>query len=266
MTGALILLLPIIAYASAILFLQCGWFTFNYEHKKIPYSLGVLVVFCLLGFLLAFQRETTVLTTMSVIYIIGVWFIGLIDDIFGAKKTKGLKGHFLHFIRHGKISTGLLKVGGTVGLAFAYLLTLQPQSLEEWVRTGIILILTPHIMNLFDTRPLRVWKISFVYSLFFVSVFAAMPFTFYLYLLTYFFVHYVLEGHKVAMLGDNGATALGAILAVLTASYAPIQYQWYVILLFCTLTLLAEKVSFSRWIEQSPILRRIDSWGVYSSK
>ncbi|WP_078552947.1 hypothetical protein [Bacillus alkalicellulosilyticus] len=265
MTLLLIFSIPLLAYVSMRLFTKANWMVLNYQKVMVPYSLGVLIIY---GYLLAFLIFPAIplFSYMSMLYIIGIWIIGLIDDVFGGKETKGLTGHFTQLITRGKVSTGLLKVIGTVTLTYAFLLYLQPLSIELWIRNGLILLLTPHIMNLFDTRPLRVWKVCVIYAILLVGVFQTMPFFVYLYLLIFLFTHYVFEGHKLAMLGDNGATTLGAILAVVTVFHAPTQFQWYVVLLFITLTILAERVSFSKWIESSPLLRRIDRWGNYSTK
>ena len=256
--------LPFVAIVTMLLFYKLKWATTNYLGNLVPYSLGcfVLYSFLLFGFFAPFH--TAVFSGISMLYLVGIWFIGLIDDRFGDRKTKGLKGHISAFLYKRTVSTGMLKIFGTVVLTYFLLFFLDLKSMEQWFRFAILLLLTPHVMNLFDTRPLRVWKVSLLHCALFLPLLDFMPFSYYLYIVTFFFIFYVLEGHAVAMLGDNGATLIGGILALLTIFHAPVQQQYEVISLLVLLTIFAERVSFSQWIEKHPILRFVDSWGISS--
>lgn len=261
-----LLTLPVIAYVTMVGFVRLNWMTLNYEKEQVPYSLGVFILYTYIAFAFLSPIFTPVFSIISFIYVMGVWATGLLDDLYGEKETKGLKGHVKQFLRKGIISTGLLKLIGTVVFTTILLLYLQPTFWYEWLRYGLILLLTPHVMNLFDTRPLRVWKVSLLYGAFFLPLLEMMPFFIYLFLLSFFFVFYVMEGHKVAMLGDNGATLIGAILGLLTIFHATVLQQWLLLSFLILLTVIAERISFSRWIEKSKFLRVIDQWGINSSK
>ncbi|MBU8907748.1 hypothetical protein [Desertibacillus haloalkaliphilus] len=259
----LIFLVPILTYLFMRVFKAFGWTTTNFEGKDIPYSLGLIVVFSFIVFSLVAPIENQASSLYSFLFITCIWFIGFIDDRFGDLGPKGLHGHFKYLLKEGKVSTGLLKVVGTVGVSFFYLFVyLQPATIAEGVRYAALLILTPHIMNLFDTRPLRVWKITLLHSFLFLSFIDLLPFSFTVFLLTVFFVLYVFEGHQLAMLGDNGATSIGAVLALLTILYTDVQVQWSAVAVYALLTIIAEKSSFSYWIEKTPLLKRLDRWGL----
>lgn len=260
----LVIILPIIAFLSMFLFYHLDWTTKNYEGDRIPYSLGVYIIFSYFLFQYLYIEQAVFLAL--ILYLSGIWAVGLVDDRFGSLEQKGLRGHIKAFITEGKLSTGILKITSTVVLSFYFILYLQPLTTVEWIRYGIILVLTPHIFNLFDTRPLRVWKVSLLYGSLFLLLLQYMPFSAYLYLVTFFFVFYVFEGHKIAMLGDNGATLIGGIFAVITIMQASISQQWTLIGLFFLLTILAEKTSFSRVIEKSNVLKWLDRLGIASSK
>ena len=63
------------------------------------------------------------------------------------------------------------------------------------------------------------------------------------------------------MLGDGGANALGAAIGTAVVLDAPRVVRLAVLAGVLTLTAASEKVSFTRVIEQTPVLRRIDGWG-----
>lgn len=256
--------LVLLAYITMVIFTKFHWTAANYEGKQIPYSLGTFILISYLGFQILFVEQVYFFAFFS--YSIGIWFTGLIDDWFGTKEQKGLKGHLKAFVFHGTISTGIIKIIATIIFSIYFLIFLQPLEIDDWFRYGIILILTPHIMNLFDTRPLRVWKISLMYSSLFLSILQYFPFSAYLYILTFLFIFYVFEGHKIAMLGDNGATLVGALLAVMTILHATVIQQWVLIGLFFLLTIIAEKTSISKIIEKYGVLKWLDQLGVHSQK
>lgn len=258
--------LPFIAYGCMLLFKRQHWTVTNFEGKETPYSLGGFVLLSYLLNTYFLPDESMEKSVYVFVYIIGLWGIGLIDDVFGDRKPKGIKGHFRNFIKSGKVSTGLLKVIGTLGLTCFFLTHLSPPTGEAWIRYGIILILLPHVFNLFDTRPLRVWKVSLIFCLIFLPLMNTVPFSMGIYILTFIFVFAVFEGHRLAMLGDNGSTLVGGIIAVLSIFYLTSFQQWILILVIVFLTLFAEYRSFNQIIDNSRILSIIDRWGLSSSR
>lgn len=233
----------------------------NYQGRKIPYNLGVVVVYSY-AVLFAFPPALIPsLSLMAFIYILTIWVLGFIDDAYGSPFPKGLKGHLFHSIKHRSVTTGLLKAVGTMVIALVFVWSEQTEFL-----TGLaaFLLLTglPHMMNLFDTRPLRVWKVAFVLSAFLMVILPLPPFTFVIILLTIFYLLFILEGHKKAMLGDNGATAIGAIFAVVFIHHTSLFIQIGIISIVAFFILLAEKKSFSVLIERVRLLRFIDQIGI----
>ena len=63
------------------------------------------------------------------------------------------------------------------------------------------------------------------------------------------------------MLGDTGANALGAALGATWVQGRSKTAKLAVLGVITALTLMSEKLSFSRLIEANPLLSRIDSWG-----
>ncbi|WP_088104741.1 hypothetical protein [Halalkalibacter urbisdiaboli] len=262
----LILLLPVMALLSMFAFRCANWTTINYEGQQIPYSLGVFVVFSY-AVLCAFPpTQSLVFSYGALAYVIGIWLIGFLDDRFGQAYPKGLKGHFSCLVAEKKVTTGVMKVIGTLLIAMLFTYYYQPQSVWEGIRCFLLLTWLPHVMNLFDTRPLRVWKVVLFFTVILLLTVALPSLTMMIYLLVVFYLTFVLEGHRRAMLGDNGATAVGAILALLTVSHTSIIFQSAVIILSFSLMVIAERMSFSALIEQRSVLRWVDKIGIPSRR
>ncbi|WP_332695910.1 hypothetical protein [Halalkalibacter lacteus] len=254
--------MPVVAYLSMITFQTMNLGVLNYENKQVPYSLGVVIIYSF-AFTYAFPPQINeTLSFSAFLYVFSIWFLGLIDDIYGKPYPKGLKGHIMHAIGKGIFTTGLVKAVGTVAFAILFLWMNQPDSIVASFVALCLLIGFPHVMNLFDTRPLRVWKVT-VCIVIFVLITNPLPsFVFIMILLSVFYVLYVLEGYKKAMLGDNGATVIGAILAVVILNHLSLLLQMLLLFIVVLFIALAEKYSFSKVIERSSLLRRIDQLGV----
>jgi hypothetical protein len=63
------------------------------------------------------------------------------------------------------------------------------------------------------------------------------------------------------MLGDAGANALGAVLGFGSVAKFGVRGRWLAIGALAGLTLLGERRSLGRLIEQTPILRELDAMG-----
>jgi hypothetical protein len=65
----------------------------------------------------------------------------------------------------------------------------------------------------------------------------------------------------VAMLGDTGANAAGALLGTAFLQRAGRRGRLVALVVLAGLTLASEKVSFTRVIESTPVLRELDALG-----
>jgi hypothetical protein len=63
------------------------------------------------------------------------------------------------------------------------------------------------------------------------------------------------------MLGDCGAAALGAAIGFAATRQLPVPHKVGVLAALVALTLVSERVSFSRVIRDHPLLSRLDAWG-----
>ena len=93
-------------------------------------------------------------------YLIGVAFLGLLDDFLGGAELsgapRGWRGHG-RALRQGRLSTGAIKAVGALALA-AYVVS--HRGLESWryLADVALLILATNLFNLFDLRPGRAEK------------------------------------------------------------------------------------------------------------
>jgi hypothetical protein len=107
--------------------------------------------------------------------VVGVFALGLADDAFGASGPKGFRGH-VGELRHGHLTTGLVKVIGIGGIALFYGVSAATGVLERsnvtvdpayrsglflvaWLLAAVVIALSANLMNLLDLRPGRALKV-----------------------------------------------------------------------------------------------------------
>lgn len=205
--------------------------------------------------------------------------VGLVDDLVGTSHDKGLRGH-LGALRRGRLTTGGLKV---LGIGIATLAGSWPLlaaerarrraaggtaagSLLDVVVSGALVAGSANLGNLLDLRPGRVLKVVLAASPLLLrgapsqgdllwaagsgAALAMLP----------------PDLGERAMLGDCGANAAGALLgsAVVTATGTRARgrtTRGALLALVVALTLASERVSFTRVIEATPVLRELDAAG-----
>jgi hypothetical protein len=160
--------------------------------------------------------------------------IGLADDLFSGPE-RGVAGH----LRAGR-STGVLKL---VGIPLVGLLATRRLS-------GALLVgLAANAVNQLDTKPGRALK---AYAL------AALPLRAPL-LPAVILAPYDLR--EMAMLGDSGSNALGALLGLSSVDRFTGRSRWLAIGALAGLNLLGDRISLGDAVERSPSLSRLDRVG-----
>ncbi|SDY57109.1 hypothetical protein SAMN05421736_102299 [Evansella caseinilytica] len=238
-------------------FNRCRLHVKNYLGKWVPYSIGS--VFFVLLTADYFFFATFVTDFSSYLYLSVVWVLGLIDDIFGQPFPKGIKGHLSLFYHKREVSTGLLKAAGVVVAATIFLFF---HSGEDNVNGSLLLllILFPHTMNLLDTKPLRVLKAAVL--LIFIPLLALTTNAIvFLYLFLVLVLWGVAESTMKAMLGDNGAMLAGAFGAVAAFEIKSGVFTLAALIFAVFVTWYAEKSSVQTWLENTPLIRKIDQFG-----
>ncbi len=182
---------------------------------------------------------------------------GFIDDLAGGKKHQGFKGHFRSFF-DGHVTTGLLKAVISATAVFLVIIVKEDNIIFMLSDLLLILLMT-NLINLFDLRPGRALKFFLLlcipllkngeYFLYLIPIFLLM-------------IRYLsLEFKGKVMLGDTGSNTLGVILGL--GYVNTFNFQLRVILLIGLLffNIEAERVSFSKIIQNNPVLNWFDHLG-----
>jgi UDP-N-acetylmuramyl pentapeptide phosphotransferase/UDP-N-acetylglucosamine-1-phosphate transferase len=191
--------------------------------------------------------------------------VGGYDDLAGARpdqaRDKGLAGH-LRALREGRVSAGAVKVAGIgAAAAVAAVLTRRQRgsgALVDGVLTTGLVAGTANLVNLLDLRPGRAGKAAALTAAATLAgpagALVAGPLGATLAVLPDDL------GERV-MLGDSGANAVGALLGLRLASVPGRAPRAALLGVIVGLTLVSEKVSFTKVIEATPGLRELDRLG-----
>ncbi|MEO5982593.1 MAG: hypothetical protein ABIQ13_09800 [Pedococcus sp.] len=205
---------------------------------------------------------------------------GALDDLVGDSSSKGLKGH-LGALARGEVTTGAVKVLGLglTGLATAALVDGRARghardgapTLVDTLVGGAVVAGSANLLNLLDLRPGRALKVALVWGVLTAgrprsttagtasgtasgaaagaaAAGAALG-----------LLRPDLDGQ--AMLGDTGANSAGAVLGVALVQATGRRGRLGSLAVLSALTLASEKVSFTKVIESTPVLRDLDALG-----
>lgn len=187
--------------------------------------------------------------------------VGLYDDIVGArpeqKAYKGFKGH-LRGLREGRVTAGMAKVAGIGAAALLASAMLGGKRKFDVLLGAGVIAGSANLLNLLDLRPGRALKTGLLVggplSLGQNGVGLAGPIGAASSLLPQ-------DLDEDIMLGDSGANAMGAVIGVNVAARTGRFGRLLVLAGLTGLTLASEKVSFTKVIDKTPVLREIDGWG-----
>ncbi|MFI4989389.1 MAG: hypothetical protein ACHQHO_00540 [Solirubrobacterales bacterium] len=251
----------------------------NYRGRALPFPFGLLTLAAALVALVPLML-LAVLASAEVfhpeirpaaVYALGVLALGLIDDTLGERAPvgsegeerpalRGLRGHGAAVLR-GELSTGALKAVGSLGLA---LLAMSWLGLSDgrWLLAVAVLVLATNAFNLLDLRPGRATK-AFVLLGLGLGIGSGGPRQ--LWTLGLFAAPALVAGlydlRERAMLGDTGANLLGALAGLWLVLALSGTGQVIALILLAGLTLYGELRSISGFVERTPGLRQLDSFG-----
>ncbi|MEA2452702.1 MAG: UDP-GlcNAc:undecaprenyl-phosphate/decaprenyl-phosphate GlcNAc-phosphate transferase [Actinomycetota bacterium] len=195
------------------------------------------------------------------ILLVAMFLVGLWDDLKGDERPRGFAGH-LEALRGGALTGGMVKLigGGLAGLASIYLLD-DLVDVPLLLLGGACIALSANLFNLLDRAPGRASKVWLIVAVVVASqspdwrlwaagtagaVIATLP----------------LDLRAVGMLGDAGANPMGAVLGLgLVMGSGSLAALGVIVAVLLGLNLLSEKVSFSKVVEQTPWLARLDHLG-----
>src|SRR2546423_13620579 len=244
----------------------------NYRGRPLPFPLGALTPAAALVALVplallqqlgsseVFHAEAVAVA----LYALGVIALGLLDDMLGARAgrpaPRGWRGHSAAVLR-GELSTGALKAAGSLGLAL-FVTSFQALSDARWLLASAVLVLATHFFNLLDLRPGRATKALLILGAgLLIGSQDARP----LWSLGLFAGPALVAGacdlRERAMLGDSGASLLGALAGLWLLAPLPGTRQGVPRSLLAAPTLYRELYSPSALIQKTPAPRRPESLG-----
>jgi UDP-N-acetylmuramyl pentapeptide phosphotransferase/UDP-N-acetylglucosamine-1-phosphate transferase len=200
---------------------------------------------------------------------IGAGAVGAYDDAVGGRPghagAKGFRGH-LAALRQGRVTSGLVKIVGVGAAALAAAGHLDHRTpgrrlgAVDTLAAAALIAGTANLFNLFDLRPGRALKVGLAASVpLSVAGGPAAP------------AAAATAGAAAAllpadlgertMLGDAGANALGAMLGTVAAARTGRRGRLALLAGVVALTAASERVSFTRVIERTPVLRELDALG-----
>jgi UDP-GlcNAc:undecaprenyl-phosphate GlcNAc-1-phosphate transferase len=248
--------------------LDGGFVRQNYRGVEVPFPLGFVIVSAAAVALvpLALLHELAEADVLrpelaaSAIYVLGVAFLGLADDVFSGS-SRGWRGHGAAVLRGG-FSTGALKAVGSLGLAL-YVLPGRELGTGRYLLAVAVLVLATNLFNLLDLRPGRSVKV-------FVALGVGLTLgawetdaaaTLGLFLGPVLVVG-LYDIRERAMLGDVGSNLLGALAGLWMVLVLSTTGQIVALVLLLAITAYGEVRSISELVDRVPLLRRLDSIGV----
>lgn len=239
----------------------------NYRELSVPFPFGVLsvagAVIAMVPLALVERLELAKVfhpeTLTVAVYVVGVAFLGLVDDTLGGK-PRGWRGHG-RAVLHMQLSTGALKAAGSLGLAL-YAISYAGLSTGRWLLASAVLVLATNVFNLLDLRPGRATKVFVLLGIgLTIGAASVRP----LWALGLFVGPALIAGlydlRERAMLGDTGANLLGALAGLWLVLAMSEVGQAVALAVLALITVYGELRSITTLVERVPLLRKLDSWG-----
>jgi UDP-N-acetylmuramyl pentapeptide phosphotransferase/UDP-N-acetylglucosamine-1-phosphate transferase len=251
---------------------QGRWTRSNHRGEPISMLEGPAVAAGLLAGSLVGAPTGRAAAALGVATAAGAAF-GIVDDLAedADAKRKGLRGH-LGAMARGEVTTGGLKVLGIgAGALVAAALAVPGRDasgaevsrggrLLDVATSGALIAAGANLLNLLDLRPGRALK---------AATLVAGPLALgagagaggAAAVLGASGAAFDQDLAETDMLGDGGANALGAALGAALVLSAPRRVRLAALGVVVGLTVASEKVSFTRVIERTPVLRELDALG-----
>jgi UDP-N-acetylmuramyl pentapeptide phosphotransferase/UDP-N-acetylglucosamine-1-phosphate transferase len=232
------------------------WHRQNFRDREVSLLLGPAVA---AGAIVGLAAAGSAPRRRATLAVAAIGLVGAYDDQYGNSHARGLGGH-LEALRHGRVTTGVVKLVTMGGVAAAASRRQHRKPID--VALGTVLVAgTANLVNLFDLRPGRAAKVTSVAAFALSRVgdptaraVASVAGS----------VAGAALGPDVrehAMLGDCGASALGATLGWSLATRPSRLGRIAAASGVVAATLASERTSFSAVIEANPVLRTIDGLG-----
>ncbi|NLB18100.1 MAG: hypothetical protein GX825_05065 [Syntrophomonadaceae bacterium] len=241
---------------------QGGAIRRNFCNDEIPVAGGltflvaVLATFIILHFFNLFDIGGV---EFYLIAVMGMAFLGFIDDMLGQRDSLGFRGHFSLLFTKGRLTTGALKALGG-GMIAIYVAMVYSADMGELVVNFLLVALFTNSMNLFDLRPGRCIK-AFLLIFFPLLLFQGELFLAFLPLVGAVLAFFPGDLKAKVMMGDTGSNVLGVTLGVMAVWGLSLSVRIGLVILLVALHILTERYSLTKIIEANQGLSWFDSLG-----
>ena len=223
----------------------------NAYGAHIPVTYGIIPAIALMMIMLVAHPAPL----SACLLVFGFCVVGLLDDVYGSAAYRGIKGH-LSALRQGTITTGLIKL--VASPIMATLFAVSEYGIHNWLAYVYIIMMaaSSNAFNLLDLRPGRSQGFAIISLLGILTVFHA-PIVIGAVLVL--LITIIPDARAKVMMGDSGAIAIGAGIALVVIASSNIILSVTYTILVVGLNLIAEKYSLGTLIAQSVVLRKIDN-------
>lgn len=241
--------------ASSLLILKVNWpncyLRTNAFGALIPIIFGVVPA---IGLSMV-NGGTHPVPVAAALLILGFSLVGYLDDVYGTPAYRGIRGHIAAF-RKGVITTGLLKL--VTSPLMAGIFSVSIFGFQNWVAylTVIMISASSNAFNLLDLRPGRSQGFAII-TLLIMLPFVPIPLA--MGSILVLLITIIPDARAKVMMGDSGAIAIGAGVALVVVASSNILLAGAYTLVVVTLNLVAEKYSLGKLISQNIVLKKIDS-------
>jgi UDP-GlcNAc:undecaprenyl-phosphate GlcNAc-1-phosphate transferase len=260
-----ILLLLLLAALVPRVLRRCGRVEANFRGERIPQSYGLVILLwtgAMLGATAWLFHDQRALCLTWLVGIAGFGVLGFVDDTWGTKRIKGLRGHFRAALRERTLTTGFIKAVGGAALALFLGARLSPDVPAVALLNAALIALSANAVNLLDLRPGRAGGVFLLLAFPLAGVAALSGEAGVPPLLLVMIPTLIVWGQDSrarVMMGDTGSNLLGAALGLgLCAAWDALPARLVALLLLVGLHILAERVSLTQLIAGNPLLRTLD--------
>ncbi|WP_346243310.1 hypothetical protein MKZ19_13325 [Shouchella clausii] len=240
----LFLLLPLLSIALNVGFADAGWTLSDSSSKrKMPFSLGAFILYSYAALCGQLAVSVAFFSYLPLAYATLVWAIGFYYDW---RRSNDVTRNVFAW------NDPLILIGILAAMLFAWQLT-STVSFWHWLIAIALLVMLPYTGQKINKHPLFLWKASFCFLVVVFFVIETPQFADVLYVVTVFYIAFVLEGEREACFGTSGALLLGSMAAIWAISTHSLTLQFAclavsIFLAYIPLTQLPSRIGVFRWM------------------